>query len=280
MPEHLLHFSTAALWLALGLVVWRAASVTPATTGPHSAAGRGGAGLLPALLLPLALVLHGILLYQTMATAEGLDVGVANAVSLIVWLTLMVYWFAGLAYPGMANVQGLLAPVALVAIIFQIASTTQHLVAYVSEPLFALHFVIAMMAYALYIVAMVHALFMLAEETFLRKGALPPYLRHLPPLMEMEALLFRILLAAFILLSLTLVSGVFFSEELFGKPFQMNHKTVFGILSWLIFGTLLVGHYFYGWRGRMAVNWTLAGFTSLMLAYIGTKFVLEILLKR
>jgi ABC-type uncharacterized transport system permease subunit len=278
MPEHLLHFTTAALWLVLSVMFWRTAGL--ASAAPAPAAGRAGPGLLPSLLLPLALVLHGILLYQTMATPDGVNFGLANAVSLIVWLTLVIYWFAGLVYPGMASLQGLLAPVALAAIAFQLASGTQHLVGYFSEPLFALHFTIAMLAYALYIVATLHALFMMAEEKFLRRGALPPLLRQLPPLMEMEALLFRILFAAFVLLSLTLVSGVFFSEEVFHKPFSINHKTVFGMVSWLIFGGLLVGHHFRGWRGRVAVNWTLAGFTALMLAYVGSKFVLEILLKR
>jgi ABC-type uncharacterized transport system permease subunit len=278
MPDYLLHFSTAALWLALGVIVWRSAS--PAVAAPGAALPDEGAGMLPSLLLPVALVLHGILLYKSMATAEGLDLGLANAVSLIVWLTLLIYWFAGLAYPGMANVQGLLAPAALAALAYQTFSGTHHVVGYFSEPLFALHFAVAMLAYALYIVATLHALIMLAEEKFLRRGSLPPLLSRLPPLMQMEALLFRILFSAFVLLSLTLVTGVFFSEELFHKPFSFNHKTVFGMISWLIFGGLLVGHHFRGWRGRLAVNWTLAGFTALMFAYVGSKFVLEILLKR
>ena len=76
------------------------------------------------------------------------------------------------------------------------------------------------------------------------------------------------------------VSGVFFSEHLFGKPLTFTHKTVFGILSWLIFGGLLAGHYLRGWRGRTAVLWTLAGFMSLLLAYVGSKVVLELILKR
>jgi ABC-type uncharacterized transport system permease subunit len=96
----------------------------------------------------------------------------------------------------------------------------------------------------------------------------------------MEALLFRILLAAFVLLTLTVVSGVFFSEQLFGKPLTLSQKTVFAIISWFIFGGLLAGHYFRGWRGRTAVHWTLAGFTALLLAYVGSKVVLELVLKR
>jgi ABC-type uncharacterized transport system permease subunit len=121
---------------------------------------------------------------------------------------------------------------------------------------------------------------MLAEEKWLHRGLLPRFLKTLPPLLEMEALLFRILLAAFVLLTLTLVSGLFFSDQLFGKPLRFNHKTIFGIVSWFIFGGLLAGHYLRGWRGRTAVMWTLAGFMALMLAYIGSKVVLEIILKR
>ena len=105
-------------------------------------------------------------------------------------------------------------------------------------------------------------------------------LQKLPPLLTMEALLFRIIWGGFILLTLTLITGVIFSEELFGKPAQFNHKTLFGFVSWLIFAALLGGRHVYGWRGRIAVRWTLAGFLSLVLAYVGTKFVLEVILGR
>ena len=88
----------------------------------------------------------------------------------------------------------------------------------------------------------------------------------------------RTVIALALLLTLTLVTGVFFSEQVFGRPFQFNHKTVFGILSWLIFAALLGGRWRYGWRGRIAVRWTLTGFLMLVLAYIGSKFVLEIIL--
>src|SRR4029079_15060118 len=95
-----------------------------------------------------------------------------------------------------------------------------------------------------------------------------------------ENLLFRIIWAGFILLTLTLVSGVVFSEELFGRAAQFNHKTVFGVLSWIVFALLLGGRFIYGWRGRIAVRWTLAGFLMLVLAYVGSKFVLEVILGR
>ena len=235
---------------------------------------------IEAILVPVALVLHGMLIYRGVITPRGLDLGVANAISLLVWLTVAIYWLAGLAFPGLAGILGLMAPVALLAVLFQAIVPTHHFVTYAGTPLFTLHFAIAMLAYSLFIVATVHALVMLAEEKWLHRGILPPFLKSLPPLLEMEALLFRIILAAFVLLTLTVVSGVFFSEQLFGKPLTFTHKTVFGILSWLIFGGLLAGHYVRGWRGRTAVIWTLTGFTMLLFAYIGSKVVLELVLKR
>jgi ABC-type uncharacterized transport system permease subunit len=101
-----------------------------------------------------------------------------------------------------------------------------------------------------------------------------------PPLMVMETMLFRMLGVGFVLLSITLITGMLFSEHIFHQPMRFNHKNVFTILSWLIYGALLIGRLRYGWRGRTAIRWTLWGFLSLFLAYLGSKFVLEILLGR
>src|SRR5258708_27907117 len=90
----------------------------------------------------------------------------------------------------------------------------------------------------------VNAVVMLAEEKWLPRGVLPPFLKSLPPLLEMEALLFRILLAAFVMLTLTLVSGVFFSEQLFGKPLPFTHQTLFAIISWPLLRPLPARHPF------------------------------------
>jgi ABC-type uncharacterized transport system permease subunit len=275
MPDLLLYFSTAACWLLLSGVAWRASR-------PAVAAGPAPLADIPfeIAVVPVALVLHGMLLYRRIVVPEGLDLGVANAISLLVALTALIYWLAGLAFKGMAGILGLMAPVALLAVLLQLVIPTRHVVTYGGDPLFTLHFAIAMLAYGLFIVATIHALLMLAEEKWLHRGVLPPFLRSLPPLLEMEALLFRILLAAFVLLTLTVASGVFFSEQLFGKAFTFSYKTVFAIISWFIFGGLLAGRYIRGWRGRTAVNWTLAGFTMLLAAYVGSKVVLELILKR
>lgn len=277
MRDSALYFSTAACWLALAALAWRAAHA-PAAAG--NGAPAGGAFRVEGVLLPVALVLHGMLVYSGVLSDEGLNLGVSNSISLIIWLTVAIYWLASLAVPGLASIQGLWAPVALVAVILQAVVPSHYLVRHGGDPLFTLHFAIAMLAYSLFIVATMHAVVMLAEQKWLHRGILPPFLRSLPPLLEMEALLFRILFAAFVLLTLTVVSGLFFSEQVFGKPLQATHKTVFGIVSWLIFGSLLWGRYFRGWRGKRAVYLTLWGFAALLLAYLGSKFVLEIILHR
>ena len=275
MPQSVPYFITAACWLILAMLAWQAAS-RPAPAG----AAFGGAFRAESVLLPMALVLHGVLVYQGIVTPEGLNLGVGNSISLIVWLTVSIYWLGGIAYPGLATLQGFWAPIAALAVAAQWALPSRAVVQYGGDTVFALHFAIAMLAYALFAVASVHAVVMLAEERWLRRGVMPPFLRGLPPLLEMEALLFRIVMAAFVLLTLTLVTGVFFSEQLFGKAAKANHKTIFGVISWLIFGLLLAGRYFRGWRGKRAVYFTLGGSVALLLAYVGSKFVLEVILQR
>ena len=96
----------------------------------------------------------------------------------------------------------------------------------------------------------------------------------------MEGLLFHLIFSAFVLLTLVLGSGILFSEEIFGKPLIFDHKTLFGVASWLVFAALLLGRRIYGWRGRVALRWTITGFVFLLLAYVGSRFVTEVLLGR
>jgi ABC-type uncharacterized transport system permease subunit len=165
---------------------------------------------------------------------------------------------------------------ALLPVLFSSA----HVLANAGSPAFRLHFLMAMLAYSLFTLAALHALLMATAEKGLHRGRISPLLAGLPPLLTMEALLFRLIHVAFVLLTLTLISGVFFSETLFGKALSFNHKTLFAFLSWLIFAALLAGRHLRGWRGRIALRWTLAGFVALLLAYVGSRFVLEVILGR
>jgi len=103
---------------------------------------------------------------------------------------------------------------------------------------------------------------------------------NLPPLLTIEQMLFRLIAVAFVFLTVTLATGMVLSEQMFGKALRFNHETVFAVASWLTFAVLLWGRTFRGWRGQTALRWTIAGFVMVVLANIGTAFVLEVVLKR
>ena len=230
-----------------------------------------------AVLLPI--VLHGYLLYNTLWFFGALNLGLVHAVSLILWLTVLVYWLANFFYP-LASLKALVLPMAAVGVVLPLLFPSTRVMSQATSWVLDAHVLVAMLAYSLFIIAALHAGLMSLVERNLHKARVPGLLKNLPPLLTMETLLFRIIAAGFVLLTLTLLSGSFFSEQIFGKAWQFNHKVLFGFVSWAVFGVLLAGHHFYGWRGRRAVGWTMSGFGFLLLAYIGSKFVLEIILHR
>ena len=230
-----------------------------------------------AVLAPLAL--HAWLLVQSTLGGPGLILGVGNAISAILWLTVLIYWVGNFFYK-LEGLQSLVMPVAAIATLLPALLPMPAPLPNTELGVFKFHLLISLLAYSLFTIGSLHVLLMALLERRLHDGVLSQTLQGLPPLLAMEALLFRIIWAGFILLTLTLASGVVFSEELFGRAAKLSHKTVFGVLSWLIFAALLAGRHIYGWRGRVAVRWTLAGFLTLVLAYIGSKFVLEVILGR
>jgi ABC-type uncharacterized transport system permease subunit len=274
MPEILLYLAAALLYAALAIYYWRTRWI-PAAEIIDQPGGLGAEHYV--MLAPLAL--HTVLLARAAFAPDGLHLGVGTAVSAILWLTVLIYW-AGNFFYRLDGLQALVMPAAAVGVILPLLLPEARALPNTSSLVFKIHLLIAMLAYSLFTIASLHVLLMTLLERHLHSGDMPVVLQRLPPLLTMEALLFRILWAGFILLTLTLATGVVFSEELFGKAARFNHKTVFGITSWVIFGALLGGRYAYGWRGRVAVRWTLAGFVTLILAYIGTKFVVEVILGR
>jgi ABC-type uncharacterized transport system permease subunit len=274
MREILPYVVNALLYGALAFYFWRTRWVPAGAPGLEI---NSRAAEHYVLLVPLAL--HTLLLAQSLFAADGLRLGVANSVSAILWLTVLIYWLGNFYY-RLEGLQALVLPLAAFASFLPALLPTVHTVPNTEMVAFKVHLTIAMLAYALFTIASLHVLLMALLEKRLHDATLTNVLQKLPPLLTMEALLFRIIWAGFVLLTLTLASGVVFSEELFGKPATFNHKIVFGVVSWLIFAALLGGRHIYGWRGRVAVRWTLAGFVALVLAYIGTKFVLEVVLGR
>lgn len=233
-----------------------------------------------AMLIPLGL--HVMTLYQSVFVGPGLNFGVGSAVSSIFLLTTFIYWFYGL-FSRLNDVRMLISAVSLVAavtVMMPLVFPSLHPLQNTELPAFKAHILVAMMAYSLLTIAAFHAVLMTMVEQQLHHPATSSIFNMFPPLLDMERMLFRIIWAGFILLTLTLLSGVIFSEEVFGQPLTFSHKTLFGFISWGVFAALLIGRRLYGWRGRVAIRWTLTGFVILLLAYIGSKFVLEIVLNR
>ncbi|MBB1087372.1 cytochrome c biogenesis protein CcsA [Lysobacter sp. SG-8] len=139
-----------------------------------------------------------------------------------------------------------------------------------------LHAWLALLAYATLAVAALLAIMLWLQERALRRRDIHGWLRALPPLVELEFLLFRTITVGFILLTATLLTGMLFVEDLFAQ--HLVHKTVLSVLSWLAFGGLLVGRWRHGWRGTKAVHWTLVAMALLVLAFFGSKYVLELIL--
>jgi ABC-type uncharacterized transport system permease subunit len=270
----LLHVAAAALYALAAWTAWRA-QAEPRGSGT-AAAARSKA---PAWFLVAALLLHGWLAWRGIATPEGLDLSLANAVSVVAGLVAAVAWGSGLlsALPVIGTV---VLPVAGIASLLPLLLTNPHRFAYGGESLAAAHVAVALVSYALFLVAALQALVLMGLEKRLHRRLLDPGSADLPPLLTLERFLFRLITAGFVLLTLTLASGVLFSEQIFGRPLMFTHKSVFSVLGWLTFGGLLWGRWRYGWRGRVALRWILAGTAFVFLAYLGSKFVLEVLLGR
>ncbi|HQN65401.1 MAG TPA: cytochrome c biogenesis protein CcsA [Methylophilus sp.] len=268
MHHFILYLVVTFIYLAVAIDFWRTnkAQNVLSVLKLHSA------------MIALGLLLHGWLLYHDI-TAVGFNFGLVNAISAIFWLTVLIYWIADLKH-GLHSLQAfVLPPAALFALLPAFASKT-HLLPTGEGNLYVLHICIALLAYSLFTFASLHALLMTIAERNLHNKPTPFKLPDFPPLMVMENLLFRVLAFGFALLTVTLASGMLFSEQIFGKPLQLNHKVVFSIASWVIYGWLLFGRYRYGWRGRTAIRWTLWGFILLVLAYVGSRFVSQVILGR
>jgi len=275
VPEILPYVVNALLYCALAFYVWRI-RWSPA---PHVPSPAVPSGTIEHYAVFVPLALHAALLARALFAPDGMHLGVGNAVSAILWLTVLIYWTGNFFY-RLDGLQSLVLPVAALASLLPALLPVARPLPNTELFVFKVHLLIAMLSYSLFTIASLHVLLMALLERRLHQGGLPRALQGLPPLLTMETLLFRIIWAGFILLTATLATGVLYSEELFGRAARFNHKTVFGVLSWIVFAALLAGRHVYGWRGRVAVRWTLTGFLMLVLAYIGSKFVLEVILGR
>ncbi|HTH43728.1 MAG TPA: cytochrome c biogenesis protein CcsA [Oxalicibacterium sp.] len=231
-------------------------------------------------------LLHGMALWTDVVGFDALRVGFAVMLSCTLWISVAAYWLENRNF-SLDGLRVLVLPSAAVTVVLPAIFPGTMLPLEGKAPLFPWHIAIATLAYSTLTIAAFHAILMALQESKLhtrlstqKTGWFALAIDRLPALLTMEKLLFRLIGFGFFLLTLTVVSGVVFSEELFGQAFKWDHKNVFTMLSWLLFGVLLAGRKWRGWRGRTALSFTLTGFTTLLLAYVGSRFVLEVILHR
>lgn len=230
---------------------------------------------LLALLAILALLAHAVGLYNQLLTPYGLNLDFFNAASLIAAAVIALTLLACARIP-VENLLLLLLPLgALTALLAQFmpSGTIQPIN---EEPGILAHILLSILAYGMLTIAMFQSLLLLLQDHQLKHKHPSGLIRNFPPLQTMESLLFGFLWAGWGLLSLSLLSGWLFLEDLFAQ--HLAHKTLLACVAWLVFGVLLWGRHQLGWRGHKAIRWTLAGFCLLMLAYFGSKLVREFIL--
>jgi len=225
----------------------------------------------------LAVSLHALLLYQNMVTSSGLNLGFFTAISLMAWMIGLLLLLSLLREP-VENLVVVLFPIAALAIGLDSYFDTERILSPDQNFGVTLHILFSIVAYSLLSISALQALFLAFQDYQLHRKRPGWVMQKLPPLQLMETLLFQMIALGFILLSLSLVSGFIFLEDIFAQ--HLVHKTVLSSVAWCVFAILLWGHWRYGWRGKTAIRWSLGGFFVLMLAYFGSKLVLELILHR
>ncbi|HEY4371270.1 MAG TPA: cytochrome c biogenesis protein CcsA [Burkholderiales bacterium] len=283
MLSILLHVLAAAAYAVLAVYFWKTRwkSARAGAAAQATAAAPPAPGFRPweRIVLTLAVAFHAWLLAGDLFTGGQFYFGFAQALSIMTLLALLFYGAESYIHP-LEGLPVLVLPPAAVCVLLPPLFAGGVFTAQLRSPAFAAHIAVAMLASAFFAIGASHAVLMATMEKRLHAHARTTAPLGMPPLLTMERLLFQVLGVGFAFLTLTVASGVFFSEEIFGRALQFDHKTVFGLIAWLIFGVLLVGRVTYGWRGRTALKGTFAGFAALLLAYVGSRFVLEVILQR
>ncbi len=225
----------------------------------------------------MALTLHGAVLYSELVTEAGINLGFFNAGSLTTWMIAALLLVSALGKP--VEMLGLAVfPLAALAMLLDLHYPGHHLLDNEAGWTLGAHVTVSILAYAMLTLATIQALLLAIQDNHLRSHHPGGFIRALPPLQTMEALLFEMIGLGFVLLSLSLLSGFFYLEDMFAQ--HVAHKTLLSLIAWVVFGALLWGRHRFGWRGTTAIRWTLTGFVVLMLAYFGSKAVLELVLHR
>tara|TARA_B110000037_G_scaffold161993_1_gene183009 strand:+ start:1797 stop:2549 length:753 start_codon:yes stop_codon:yes gene_type:complete len=231
------------------------------------------------LALAFGLVTHASLIYIT-TISNGVNLNFSNSLLIVSWVTVFFYYLINrkIQFNGLESIT--LIPAILIILIHPLLKNDQNIEIQMSI-YSIIHIIIAILSYSLLTVGAIFSIFILFfEKNLSKKDSADQNFNSNFSLLSLEEILFKIYWFGFILLSITLFSGILFSNEIFGTSIMWNHKAIFSLMAWVTYGGMLFGRIKYGWRGKKAVVVSLIAFILLLLSYFGTKFVLEILLKQ
>ena len=226
------------------------------------------------LATALAIVLHSQAVADFLFSSEGLDLSLLKIFALISLIINVVVFCSGLKKP-IQSLNLFLFPISALTIAAALLSPSTK-AAVVLAPSMQLHVLLSILAYSLLTIAALQAALMGYQNWQLKHKHQNLLMCTFPPLQSMEALLFELIWAGELILTLSLISGFVFYEDFFAQ--KLLHKVVFSLVAWAFFGVLLWGRQVQGWRGKTAIRWTWAGFIAILLGYVGSKVVLEFLL--
>ena len=228
----------------------------------------------PLAIALAAMLLHAVVLNHLIYQPSGLNLEFFVAFSLISWL-ISVQILLSCIFRPIESLGIAVFPMSSLAILLALVDFSEPLIISGNNALQG-HIMISVIAYSLIMLGAIQAGLLAYQDHAIRSHRPGGMARFLPPLHDMETLLFQFLSFGFVGLSASLVSGFIFLEDIFAQ--HLVHKTVLSIVAWFILGTLLVGRFQFGWRGKTAIRWSISAFALLMLAYFGSKLVLELIL--
>jgi len=228
-------------------------------------------------LAAAAVTVHAFSLYTIIFTTHGIDIGFFSSLTFTAWLMSTLLVIASFSLP-IGCIGLLVYPFALVTLILRVSSDQQHLLTDQLASGLQTHILFSLLAYSILSIAVAQALLLYIQDKYLHNKHPYGFLHSLPSLETMQILLFRIIALGVIALSISLLSGFVYLDDMFAQ--HLVHKTILSLIAWAVFVVLLWGHYKFGWRGKIAIKWTMSGFILLMLAYFGSKFVIELILKQ
>lgn len=223
----------------------------------------------------VAITAHAWALQLSLFSGSQLNLSIINAGSMVFFAISIISWFSIIRKIPIENLLVILLPFTILSLSLSWLIPETELKTISGQGLIT-HIVLSILAYSFITLAALQASLLALQENQLRKHNFKGVFQYLPPLQTMENLLFEMIWLGFITLAAAIISGSLFLHDIFAQ--HLAHKTILSIIAWCVFAILLTGRHLKGWRGTTATKWTLTGFSVLMLAYFGSKFVLEVLL--